>query len=118
MAPSLQALTKVMIKEHPVNIEWTHRAKKGLIHRNTPLIIEMQIYFSCVAKTRILFHESTTLETTRVGDNIEVCFRTVKSNSCDPTEFANNFPIKRPLKTTGASKINPKKRSLDYKRGE
>ena len=108
----------VDIKEFPVEIEWTLRAERELAHRSTPLIVEMQIYFSCVVKKRVLFHDSTGLETTRVNDKMEVCFRAVESNSCDPVEFANNFPIKSPFESAAATKMHPKNLTVDFKRGQ
>lgn len=108
----------VQVGKHAVPIEWTQRAEKQLAQRATPLIIEMQVYFSCVVKKRVLFHESSQLETTPVNDKLAVCFRAVESNSCDPVEFAKNFPIKHPFESLAAAKMHPKKLSVDYKEGE
>lgn len=108
----------VQVSNHAVPIEWTERAEKKLAQRTTSLIVEMQIYFSCVVKKRVLFYESTGLETTTVNDKLDVCFRAVESNSCDPVEFASNFPIKHPFESAAAAKMHPKKLSFDYKDGE
>lgn len=109
---------EVTIRKFPITIEWTQRAKQQLSLRTTPLIAEMQIYFSCVVKKRVLFHDSSELETTAVNDRLEVCFRAVESNSCDPVEFASNFPVKNSFKSTAALKMHPKKLSIDFKHGE
>ncbi|MCW8887642.1 MAG: hypothetical protein OQK25_01120 [Gammaproteobacteria bacterium] len=108
----------IIIRGHAVAINITRRAENQLALRTAPLIVEMQIYFSCVVKKRVLFHESSELETTEVNDRMQVGFRAVQSNSCDPVEFANNFPIKQPIETEGATKMHPKSLTLDYKHGQ
>lgn len=108
----------VVMRGHSVTVEWSQRAEQQLQQRTTPLNVEMQLYFSCVVKKRVLFHESTGFETTRVNDRIEVCFRPVESNSCDPVEFASNFPIKSPFESKAANRMYPKRVTIDFKHGE
>ena len=105
----------VKLGKYPIAIEWTQRAEKRLAQRTTPLIAEIQIYFSCVVKKRVLFHDSSELETTPVDDRLEICFRAVESNSCDPVEFARNFPVKNSFTSRTALKMHPKKLSIDFK---
>ena len=108
----------VTIGEFPITIEWTQRAQQQLVRQTTPLIAEMQIYFSCVVKKRVLFHDASELETSKVNDNLEVCFRAVESNACDPVEFAKNFPVKNSFKSAAALKMHPKRLSIDFKHGQ
>lgn len=105
----------VIIGEFPISIEWSQRAEQQLSLRTTPLIAEMQIYFSCVVKKRVLFHDASELETTAVDEKLEICFRAVESNSCDPVEFAANFPVKNSFTSTAALRMHPKKLSIDFK---
>jgi len=99
-------------------VQWTHRADKILHRRSSPLIIEMQLYFSCMVKKRVLFHETFEHETLTVNDAIEIAFRPVQSTSCDPVEFANNFPVKQQLTSTGAKHMTPASLELDYVNGQ
>jgi len=108
----------VMIGKFPITIEWTQRAEQQMSLQKTPLIAEMQIYFSCVVKKRVLFHDSSELETTTVDDKLAVCFRAVESNSCDPVEFASNFPVKNSFTSTAALKMHPKTLSIDFKHND
>ena len=37
-------------------VRMTNRAQRALDTLETPLLVEMQLYFSCVVKKRVLFH--------------------------------------------------------------
>lgn len=108
----------VMLRERPFEVEWTKRAQRKLERRDTPLIVEMQLYFSCVVKKRVLFHDSYDLDAVAVNDDITVAFRTVESTACDPVDFAKNFPVKQELDSTAAEKMRPKHLLVDYVSGK
>ena len=96
-------------------IKYTKRAKKALQTRNTPLIIEMQIYFSCVVQKRVLFHDTYDHDTVSVNEKIAVAIRSVESESCDPEYYANNHPEKRALDSSSAKKMTARELIFDYK---
>lgn len=98
-------------------ITWTKRAEKALCQRRRPLIIEMQLYFSCVVKKRVLFHDISGQTGIAVNDMINIIFRPVQSTSCDPVEFANNYPIKKELTDAGATNMRPSCLEFDYING-
>ncbi len=98
-----------------VLIKYTRRAKKELESRNSQLIIEMQIYFSCVVQKRVLFHDTFEFEKTPISDNIAISIRAVESQSCDPDFYSKNHPEKRVLDSNGAKKMTAKELIFDYK---
>lgn len=113
----------INVRGKAVCVEWTRRAEKVLQQRNLPLIVEMQLYFTCVVKKRVLFHENAgtikqEIETISVNDKLIAGFRPVQSTSCDPVEFANNFPVKREFKTTAANSMGPSGLKIDFIEGE
>ena len=111
---------KLELRGKPLTVSWTKRADRALAQRGQPLLAEMQLYFSCVVKKRVLFHEATLgdeVETLAVNDQLHVAFRPVEANSCDPVEFAKNYPVKRSFESKGASKMHPKSISVDFKKG-
>ena len=100
-----------------LSVNWTRRAERELSTRgNNPLIVEMQLYFSCVIKKRVLFPE-TALETSTVNRTLQVLFRTVQATSCDPVEFAANYPEKLDLASPGAKKMHPRTLKIDFRKG-
>ena len=110
----------VKVKGFSIDIEWTQRAENQLRKMKTALTVEMQIYFSCVVKKRVLFHENdatTGPEATEVTDKLSIGFNVVESNSCDPVEFASNFPVKNRFESVAASRMHPKKVSIDFSKG-
>ena len=108
------------LRGKPLTVSWTKRADRALAQRSQPLLAEMQLYFSCVVKKRVLFHETAPgdeMETLAVNDQLHVAFRPVEANSCNPVEFAANHPVRREFGTSGAVKMHPSQLHLDYKSG-
>lgn len=110
----------VTLHTTPLRVHWTRRAERQLARRSQPLLVEMQLYFTCVVKKRVLFHEAATegeLAWHPVNEGLKVAFRTVEANSCDPLEFAANFPVKREFDSSGARQMHPAQLHLDYRKG-
>lgn len=105
----------ITFKDHPLTIEWTSRAEKLLSQPTQNIIVEMQLYFSCVVKKRVLFTKQAEFKVIPVNDNLSVAFHPVESASCDPVEFAKNFPAKRELDSVSAKKMRPRALQIDYK---
>jgi hypothetical protein len=98
-----------------LHVEWTDRADRALQTRSEPLMIEMQLYFSCVLKKRVLFHENYEMDTVDVGSAMKIAFRPIRAAKCDPDEFARNYPPGRVLDSPAALKMKPSKLSIDFR---
>jgi hypothetical protein len=99
-----------------IKIALTARAQYAVSVLDQPLLVEMQLYFSCMVKKRLIFHsETSTLPSTPVNKHLNIAFRCVQSESCDPLEFATHFPGKRTLDSTAAQKMRPRELHIDYK---
>ncbi len=103
------------IRHKQINVKWTQRAEQALKSRDGSLTIEMQIYFSCVVKKRVIFHEQSDLEAFAVNDKLRIASRTVRSDNCDANEFAKNFPVKEELTSSSADKMLPSSLYIDFK---
>lgn len=108
----------VVLGNKNLRVEWTDRANRVLRTRSEPLIIEMQLYFSCVLKKRVLFHQTSELETTDVGSSMKIAFRPIQAAACDPEEFAKNYPVGRVLETPAATKMIPSRLRIDFRKGQ
>jgi len=115
---SFKHVEKTTINDRHFTVKYTARAKKALEARSQPLIVEMQIYFSCVVQKRVLFHDSFEHESTPVNNKIAVAIRSVESQSCDPEYFVSNHPEKRVLDSSAAKKMSAKELIIDYKNSE
>lgn len=111
---------QLTLRGQPLTVSWTRRAERQLARRNHPLLAEMQLYFSCVVKKRVVFHEEAfddATETLAVNGRLIIAFRPVEANSCDPVEFAANHPVRREFDSRGAVKMHPSSLHLDFKNG-
>lgn len=108
----------IVLRDDSLKVSWTNRAQRALLSRHKPLIAEMQLYFSCMVKKRVLFHDETDHETVTVNEQLKVLFRPVQSLKCSPEEFAENHPVKQEFKTLAAVKMKPKSLEIDFKKGQ
>ncbi|MES9962379.1 MAG: hypothetical protein ABW116_02460 [Candidatus Sedimenticola sp. 20ELBAFRAG] len=109
--------SNTVLRNTPVEVRWTDRAGLALSNLTSPLTVEMQVYFTCVVKKRVLFHEQNDQQATPVTGQLQILFNVVESTSCDPVEFANNFPVKRVFESPAAQKMKPSALEIDYKDG-
>lgn len=107
----------VRLREQEVEIEWTRRANAALESREAPLVVELRLYFSCVVKKQVFFHDSADFDTTPVNQHLALCFRPLTAAACDPIEFAAKYPVGRDLGDGVAARMVPRAVSLDFRRG-
>jgi len=104
-----------------MTVIWTERAERKLREQSAPLVVEMQLYFSCVVKKRVLFNlqpRDENVASVEVNDKLHVVFRTVQANSCDPVEFASSYPIAMEYETQGARQMRPSLLQIDHRSGQ
>lgn len=110
--------SSVLLNQQNLKINLTNRAEKALHTRSKPLIAEMQLYFSCVVKKRVLFHDSLERNSVNVNKNLAVDFRAVSASSCSPEEFAKNYPVDTEFTSNAALQMRPTELMIDYNQGE
>ena len=111
-----QAITTSKYSGHSLELYMTKSAIAHLASCSEALLAEMQLYFSCVVKKRVVIHQSDDQDTyTRVFDNLWVRFKCVQADSCSPEEFANHYPEKKQLITLATKKFHARNLYLDYK---
>ena len=67
----MRHVQRVRIGGRWLELRWTRRAERALMQRETPLIVELQLLFSCVVKKRVLFHETAGFECVRATPHLE-----------------------------------------------
>lgn len=109
----------IEINGRPVSVEWTKSAARELTRRTQPLVVELELYFSCLVKKFVHFHETPPQrDTIPVSDKLAVFFRPVTSTACS-FEVADRLG-RQPeveLDTANVRKIAPKRVKLDFVRG-
>ena len=102
-----------------VNCELSARATQALAARATPLVAEMELYFSCLIRKRVRFPDSPHADAhrVRVSNQLTLCFRPVMTRACAVSEVEDKpeleaFPISHP------EAFVPKWLKLDFRRGQ
>jgi len=73
----------VVINGKDVQVEWTSAAARELAKRQEPLIVELELYFSCLVKKFVHFREdSRGRPTVAASDKLHLYFRPVTSTAC------------------------------------
>jgi len=112
--------TSVTINGKPVTVEWTRSAGRKLAERSHPLVLELELYFSCLVKKFVHFHEDAAGRApSHVTDKFDLFFRAVTSTACtmDVAERLGRQP-EIDLDTVAVRKLAPKRVRLDCRKGE
>lgn len=110
---------EVQVNGKPVRIEWSAAAQAALERRSQPLTVVLELYFSCLVKKFVHFHEELSeREAIAVGDRLRLCFRTVTSTTCS-MDVAERLGRQPEIELDGdiARKLAPKRIWLDHRRG-
>jgi hypothetical protein len=110
---------QVTIHGRSVGIEWSRAAQAALEQRAGPLVVELELYFSCLVKKFVHFHDDAGgLEPVAVNDRLRLAFRVVTSQACSmdlaqrlgrQPEIALDNPVVR--------RLAPKRVRLDCRQG-
>jgi hypothetical protein len=108
---------KLHWKGSPSRSSLARHAQHALAERKSPLIAEMDSYFSCLARLRVRFYESDPEGTaTPVNPHLHIRFRPVITARCDLQEVEGKPPlVDAPL--VKRFPFVPRWLQLDFKRG-
>lgn len=109
----------VSINGRDVLVEWSPAAERALAARNTPLVVELELYFSCLVKKFVHFHDDAPgRSTVAAGSKLRLYFRPVTSTACriEKAEALGRQP-EIELNTDAVRKMAPKKVSIDHVKG-
>jgi hypothetical protein len=110
---------QVQLNGKTVTIEWSRAAQAALARRTQPLTLELELYFSCLVKKFVHFHESVPeRETIAVSDQLRICFRAVTSTACS-MDVAERLGRQPEIELDGrvARKLAPKRVWIDHRHG-
>ena len=92
----------VEINGRTVVIELSKAAIKALAQRSTPLLAEMELYFSCLIRKKVRFRDATadaksddasTATTVSLSDHLHVRFRPVMTRVCGKDYEGDEPPL-------------------------
>ena len=114
----MQEKINVAFGAKQVSVEVSQAAGCELARRSVPLLVEMELYFSCLIRKKVRFyHEAAEGEFISATDKLSVGFRPVMTQKCsvhdvDGAPPLTDFEIKKP-----ASFI-PHWLRIDFRKGE
>jgi hypothetical protein len=110
--------TTIQILNRPVLVQWTASADRQLQSLPEPLLVEMELYFSCLIRKAVRFGRAAHAEDfASAGPHLKVGFRPVMTKACRVSDFEGappleDFPIVKP------EAFVPKRLTIDYRGGE
>ena len=102
----------------PFRVILSGSAQRALAARSQPLIAEMELYFSCLTRLRVRFHDSDpAASATPVSEWLSVRFRPVVTQRCDLHEVEGKPPLTDAQLARRAPFV-PHWLKLDFRKGE
>lgn len=106
----------IILHDKSLEIRLTRAAHKALALRETPLVAEMELLFSCLLRKRVYFGESAE-HATPVNAQLAVRFKPIMTRRCSVAEGgatppSEGFPLENPRPYV------PNWLAIDYRRGE
>lgn len=97
----------------------SRRAETRLRQRSEPLLLEMELYFSCLIRKRVYVRESAEgREAIPVNDHLIIWFRPVVTGTCAIRECEPDNPPVVDMPMTDPGRYFPRWLTLDYRAGQ
>ncbi len=121
--------TCVSFSERDLQLKLSRSAKKELKALNTPLYVEMELYFSCMVRKVVHFYQSMPdgKEFVPVSDKLAVSFNSIAAAACSVNgegsngKGSNDKDSKTPLSASsgqGSGKFMPQWLEINFSKGE
>jgi hypothetical protein len=112
----MQATVEILGKE--VQVEWSAAADHAMAMLTSPLLVEMELYFSCLIRKMVRFNRNQSLRyAVSVTPFLKIGFRPVMTKICSVSAVENEPPLEDFLITKPEAFV-PKKLHIDFKRGQ
>lgn len=108
---------QIQLHNRAIDVTLSPAAEKALARRSTPLLAEMELYFSCLIRKAVRFHETTADDSVVVNDKLNLRFRPVMTQHCG-TDYQGEEPPLTDFPITQAERYVPHWLTIDYKGGE
>ena len=108
----------IMFRGRSLKLTVSSRAQAQLTRRTSPLFLEMELYFSCLIRKRVLVRESTeVMDAVTLMDNLVAQFRPVVTETCAMRDVERDNPPVKDMPILNPERFYPHWLTLDYRRG-
>ena len=109
--------TTIEILGKKVLVEWSAAADRKLQLLAEPLLVEMELYFSCLIRKAVRFgRDAQAANFTSAAPHLKIGFRPVVSKACKVSDFEGAPPLED-LSIVRPEAFVPKRISIDYRGG-
>ena len=109
----------VEIHGRPMKLSISRAAAKQLCQRTEPLLLEMELYFSCLVRKRVYVKESAeNVEAVSLGDKLKVWFRPVVTETCAMRDVERDNPPVKDMPIVAPERYFPHWLTLDFMHGK
>jgi len=109
----------VDIGRKSLKLHVSRRAEARLKQRSEPLLLEMELYFSCLIRKRVYVRESAEgIEAISVNDRLKIWFRPVVTRTCAISECERDNPPVVDMPIVDPGRYFPRWLTLDYRAGQ
>ena len=103
----------------PLSLTVSQRALVQLACRVSPLLLEMELYFSCLIRKRVLVRESIEgADAVVLADKLIASFRPVVTETCAMRDVERDNPRVKDMPILHPERFYPHWLTLDYRRGQ
>jgi len=114
----MRATAEILGKK--IQVEWSASADKAMSLLSSPLLVEMELYFSCLIRKAVRFGRSASMRySVPVTSQLTVAFRPVMTKVCKVSEIGDEEePPLDDFEITKPEAFVPKRLFIDFKRGQ
>lgn len=110
-------MIEIKIENKPLQVRLSQSAEKALQKRSLTLFVEMELYFSCLIRKQVLFHDvQRQANSVAADEKLSVSFHPVVTSSCLVSE-ADAEPTKSDFEMQRRECFIPKWLSIEFKKG-
>jgi len=112
----MQAAAEILGKK--ILVEWSASADKAMSSLSSPLLVEMELYFSCLIRKAVRFGQSASMRySASVTPQLTVGFRPIVTKACRISEVEDEPPVED-FQMIKPEAFVPKKLFIDFRRGQ
>ncbi|MDH3979184.1 MAG: hypothetical protein OEU91_01580 [Gammaproteobacteria bacterium] len=109
----------VTVNGKSLRVALSKAAKRALERRADALLLEMELYFSCLIRKRVYVRDDFKgVNAIPVSDKLHISFRPVMTQSCAIRDVPRDNPPVRDMPIVRPERYFPHWLTLDYRRGE
>ena len=101
----------------PLQLRVSRSAQAALDRRESPLLLELELYFSCLVRKRVHVRDELDGDAVVLNDKLSVRFRPVVTQQCAMRDVERDNPPLMDMPAVNTQRYFPHWLTLDFRRG-